>query len=56
MLRLDETTTQKLPQLVTQFGMSGAEIIRQLVAQETIEAFPPSWQVAAAERQRRPLR
>jgi Ribbon-helix-helix protein, copG family len=56
MLRLDETTTQKLQQLVTQFGMSRAEIIRQLVAQATIEAFPPSWQVAAAERQRRPLR
>jgi len=56
MLRLDATTTQKLQQLVTQFGMSRAEIIRPLVAQATIEAFPPSWQVAAAERQRRPLR
>jgi predicted transcriptional regulator len=33
MLRLDETTTQKLRQLVEQFGMSRAEIIRQLIAQ-----------------------
>jgi predicted transcriptional regulator len=33
MLRLDETTTQKLQQLVEQFGMSRAEIIRQLIAQ-----------------------
>lgn len=33
MLRLDETTTQKLQQLVEQFGMLRAEIIRQLIAQ-----------------------
>ena len=33
MLRLDETTTQKLQRLVEQFGMSRAEIIRQLIAQ-----------------------
>jgi Ribbon-helix-helix protein, copG family len=33
MLRLDETTTQKLQQLVEQFGMSRAEIVRQLIAQ-----------------------
>jgi Ribbon-helix-helix protein, copG family len=33
MLRLDETTTQKLQQLVEQFSMSRAEIIRQLIAQ-----------------------
>ena len=51
MLRFDETTAQKLQALVTQFGLSRAEIIRQLVAQATLEAFPPSWQLAAAERQ-----
>jgi Ribbon-helix-helix protein, copG family len=33
MLRLDETITQKLQQLVEQFSMSRAEIIRQLIAQ-----------------------
>jgi hypothetical protein len=33
MLRLDETTAQKLQQLVAQFGRSRAAIIRQLVAQ-----------------------
>ena len=42
MLRFDETTAQKLQALVTQFGLSRAEIIRQLVAQATLEAFPPS--------------
>ena len=54
MLRLDETTAQKLQELVEQVGRSRAEIIRQLVAQATLEAFPPSWQLAAGERQRHP--
>jgi predicted transcriptional regulator len=54
MLRLDETTTQKLQELVEQVGRSREEIIRQLMAQATLEAFPPSWQLAAAERQRHP--
>jgi hypothetical protein len=53
MLRLDETTGQKLKELVAQFGMSRAEIIRQLVAQATLEAFPLSWQLAGKERQER---
>jgi predicted transcriptional regulator len=48
-LRLDETTTQKLQEFVEQFGRSRAEIIRQLVAQATPEAFPTSWRLAAAE-------
>jgi predicted transcriptional regulator len=39
MLRLDETTTQKLQQLVEQFGLSRAEIIRQLIAQAKLEDF-----------------
>jgi predicted transcriptional regulator len=43
MLRLDETTTQKLQRLVEQFAKSRAEIIRQLIAQATPEDFPPSW-------------
>jgi hypothetical protein len=51
MLRLDETTAQKLQELVAQFGLSRAEIIRQLVAQATLEDFPQSWQLAMAERQ-----
>jgi hypothetical protein len=50
MLRLDEPSQTKLQQLVTQFGTSNAEIIRQLIAQATPEAFPKSWQMRAAER------
>lgn len=49
MLRLDESTAQKLQALVTQFGRSRAAIIRQLVAQSTLEDFPQSWQKAAEE-------
>ena len=48
MLRLDETTTQKLQEFVDQFDRSRAEIIRQLVAQATLEDFPQSWQPTAA--------
>jgi hypothetical protein len=50
MLRLDESSQTKLQQLVTQFGTSKAEIIRQLVAQAEPEDFPPSWQMRATER------
>ena len=50
MVRLDETTTQKLQQLVEQFGMSRAEIIRQLIAQAKLEDFPESWQLEAEGR------
>jgi len=53
MLRLDETTAQKLQELVAQFGMARAEIMRQLVAQATPEDFPPSWHLAMTERRRR---
>jgi hypothetical protein len=49
MLRLDEASQTKLQQLVTQFGVSKAEIIRQLVAQVEPEDVPPSWQMRAAE-------
>jgi predicted DNA-binding protein len=50
MLRLDERSQTTLQQLVTQFGASKAEIIRQLIAQAKPEDFPPSWQMRAAER------
>jgi predicted DNA-binding protein len=50
MLRLDETTTQKLQRLVEHFAKSRAEIIRQLIAQATPERFPKSWQIAVDER------
>jgi predicted transcriptional regulator len=54
MLRLDETTAQKLQELVAQFGMSRAAIIRQLIAQAKAEDFLPGWQLVAVERQRFP--
>jgi predicted transcriptional regulator len=50
MLRLDDPSETKLQQLVKQFGVSKAEIIRQLVAQAEPEDFPASWQMSAAER------
>jgi predicted DNA-binding protein len=50
MLRLDESTSQKLQHLVEQFGMSRAEIIRQLIAQAKLEDFPESWQLEAEGR------
>jgi hypothetical protein len=49
MLRLDEPSQTKLQQLVTQFGVPKAEIIRQLIAQANDEDFPKRWQVRAAE-------
>jgi predicted transcriptional regulator len=50
MLRLDESSQTKLQQLITQFGASKADIIRQLIAQAKPEDFPPSWQMRATER------
>jgi hypothetical protein len=49
MLRLDESSQNKLLQLVKQFGTSKAEIIRQVIAQANDEDFPPSWRIRAAE-------
>lgn len=49
MLRLGESTSQKLQHLVEQLGMSRAEIIRQLIAQAKAEDFPPSWQIRARD-------
>jgi predicted DNA-binding protein len=49
MLRLDDTTREKLESLSKHFKKSSAEIIRQLIAQATPEAFPTSWRLAVAE-------
>jgi predicted transcriptional regulator len=49
MLGLDAPTERKLQQLVQQYGMSKAQIIRQLIAHATPEEFPQSWQPRAAE-------
>lgn len=50
MLRLDELIGEKLESLSTHFHRPAAEIIRQLVAQANIDAFPKSWHMRAAER------
>jgi plasmid stability protein len=49
MLRLDETTAQKLQALVAQFGTSQAAIIRQLITQAKPEEFPESWHLSTRE-------
>jgi hypothetical protein len=48
MLRLDDPSQTKLRQLITRFGASKAEMIRQLIAQANDEDFPKSWQMKAA--------
>ena len=48
MLRLDKPTWATLENLSKHFKKSSAEIIRQLVAQATPEAFPTIWRLAAA--------
>ena len=50
MLRLDDPSQTKLQQLITQFGVSKAEIIRHLIAQAEPEDFSKSWHLRAAER------
>ena len=52
MLRLDDETSEKLDTLTRGFDRPAAEVIRQLIAQAKAEDFPPSWQLAVAERQR----
>jgi predicted transcriptional regulator len=54
MVRLDEPSQTKLQQLVKQYGVSKAEIIRQLIAQANAEDFPKSWQIRAAEHRVQP--
>jgi hypothetical protein len=50
MLRLDDPTWETLEALSTHFNTSGAEIIRQLLAQATPDTFPASWHLRVAER------
>jgi len=54
MLRLDESSQTKLQQLVKQFGVPKAEIIRQLIVQAEPKDFPSSWQMRAAEHRVQP--
>jgi predicted DNA-binding protein len=46
MLRLDERSRTRLQALGEHFGVSKADIIRQLLAQATPDTFPASWQTA----------
>jgi hypothetical protein len=50
MLCLDDPSQTKLQQLITHFGASKAEIIRQLITQAEPKDFPSSWHMRAAER------
>jgi hypothetical protein len=50
MLRLDEPRRATLDALATHFETSGAEIIRQLLAQATPDTFPASWHRRVVER------
>ena len=50
MLRLNQTSSLKLQDLVDHFHVPKAQIIRQLIAQAEPEDFPKSWQMRAAER------
>jgi hypothetical protein len=56
MLRLDDPTWEKLEALSTHFKTSGAEIIRQLLAQATPDTFPASWHIRVVERHREQVR
>ncbi len=56
MMRLDDPTWEKLEELSTHFDKSAAEIIRQLVAQATLEDFPRAWQTAGGPRRDAPAR
>jgi hypothetical protein len=50
MLRLNNTSSLKLQELVDRFGVPKANIIRHLITQAEPEDFPPSWQMRATER------
>ena len=49
MQQLDEPSQTKLQQLVIRFGISKAEVTRQLIAQASDEDFPKHWQMRVAE-------
>jgi predicted transcriptional regulator len=53
MLRLDDEASSKLNTLMQTFDRSGAEVIRQLIAQANPEDFPTSWRMAVEERRQR---
>jgi hypothetical protein len=55
-MRLDAVTSYKLETLTQTFQCSAAEVIRQLIAQASPEAFPPSWRMAVEERRPRAAR
>jgi len=50
MLRLNNTSSLKLQELVDRFDVPKAEIIRHLLAQAKPEDFPKSWHMKASER------
>jgi hypothetical protein len=50
MRRLDLPSQIKLHELVERFGVSRAEVIRQLIVQANAEDLPESWQMKAVER------
>ena len=52
MLRLDDPTWATLETLSTHFERSAAEVIRQLLAQATLDTFPANWHLRVAERHR----
>jgi len=56
MIRLDDMTWEKLEDFSRHFDTSAAAIIRQLVAQATIEDFPQAWQMADDPRRAHPRR
>jgi hypothetical protein len=55
MLRLDDSTQEKLEALSTHFDTSAAEIIRHLIAEADPKDFPTGWHMRAAERHRPPV-
>ena len=55
-LCLDAVTSQKLEVLMQAFDRPAAEVIRQLIAQATLEDFPESWHPAADEQRHRETR
>jgi hypothetical protein len=51
MLRLDQETSIKLKTLTHAFDCSADAVIRQLIAQATLDDFPQSWHLAVGEHQ-----
>jgi hypothetical protein len=47
MLRLNRRSSRQLQALAEHFATSRAAIIHQLIAQASLEEFPPSWHLAA---------